>query len=193
MQVAVTPINRRPLHEEALERLRDLIIHGELAPGVRLNERELTEQLGVSRTPLREAFKVLATEGLIELLPHRGAIVAPLNDARLAETLAVVAALERLAGELVRRNATAAQVKEIRALHAELLANHRRGDFAGAAKFEQAIDLKIVKYSGNAVLHNAYRQLSASVYRARQAAAPSKERSDSAVRRLGELLAALAP
>ncbi|MGH8765245.1 MAG: GntR family transcriptional regulator, partial [Burkholderiales bacterium] len=71
----VTPISRRPLHEEAADRLRDLIVQGKLAPGARLNERLLTAQLGLSRTPLREAFKVLATEGLIELLPNRGAVV----------------------------------------------------------------------------------------------------------------------
>lgn len=158
-----------------------------------MNERMLTEQLGVSRTPLREAFKVLAAEGLIELQPHRGAIVAPVDTVRVAETLAVLGALERVAGKLARASATHAQINEIRALHAELLANHRRGDFAGTAKFEQAIYLKIVKYSGNAVLYNTYRQLSASVYRARQAATAPKERWDAAVRRLGEILATLAP
>jgi len=67
----VAPISRRPLHEEAVDRLRDLIIQGRLAPGARLNERVLCQQLGISRTPLREAFKVLATEGLVELLPNR--------------------------------------------------------------------------------------------------------------------------
>ncbi|MCC6211508.1 MAG: GntR family transcriptional regulator, partial [Burkholderiales bacterium] len=69
-----SPIVRRPLHEEAADRLRELIEQGRLAPGARLNERLLTGQLGVSRTPLREAFKVLATEGLVELLPNRGAV-----------------------------------------------------------------------------------------------------------------------
>ena len=64
-----TPIVRRPLHEEAADRIRDLIVQGQLAPGTRLNERLLTAQFGLSRTPLREAFKVLATEGLVELLP----------------------------------------------------------------------------------------------------------------------------
>src|SRR3990167_2376624 len=102
----VTPIIRRPLHEEATDRLRDLIVQGRLAAGVRLNERLLTAQLGVSRTPLREAFKVLATEGLVELLPNRGAIVAPMDPVRLAETLAVMGALESLARQLSFLNST---------------------------------------------------------------------------------------
>src|SRR5688572_3722411 len=184
-------IVRRPLHEEAADRLRDLIVQGRLVAGARLNERLLTAQLGVSRTPLREALKVLATEGLVELLPNRGAIVSQMDPDRLSETLAVMGALEALAGELCCRNATDAQVNEIRALHYEMLAYHARGDLAGYFKFNQAIHLKIVKYSGNAVLYNTYRQLNANVRRARYMANLSRERWDAAVREHNEILAAL--
>ena len=188
----LTPIARRPLHEEATERLRDLIVQGRLTPGARLNERVLTAQLGVSRTPLREAFKVLATEGLVELLPNRGAIVSEIDALRVAETLAVMGALEALAGEFACLNATDGQINEIRSLHHEMLANHARGDLAGYFKFNQAIHLKIVKYSGNTVLYNTYRQLNANVRRARYMANLSQERWDAAVREHGEILAALA-
>jgi DNA-binding GntR family transcriptional regulator len=186
-----TPIIRRPLHEEATERLRDLIVQGRLAAGIRLNERLLTAQLGLSRTPLREAFKVLATEGLVELLPNRGAIVSQMDPVRLAESLAVMGALEALAGELACRTATDAQINEIRALHYEMLAYHARGDLAGYFKFNQAIHLKLVKYSGNAVLFNMYRQMNGNVRRARYLANLSKERWDAAVREHDEILAAL--
>jgi DNA-binding GntR family transcriptional regulator len=185
------PITRRPLHEEATDRLRDLIVQGKLAPSIRLNERLLTAQLGVSRTPLREAFKVLATEGMVELLPNRGAIVAPMDPVRLAESLAVMGALEALAGELACQHATESQLNEIRALHYEMLAYHARGDLAGYFKFNQAIHLKIVKYAGNAVLFNTYKQLNGNVRRARYMANLSKERWDAAVREHGEILAAL--
>ena len=185
------PIIRRPLHEEAADRLRDLIIQGRLAAGTRLNERLLTAQLGLSRTPLREAFKVLATEGLVELLPNRGAIVSQMDPVRLSEILAVMGALEALAGELACANATDAQINEIRALHYEMLAYHARGDLAGYFKFNQAIHLKLVKYSGNAVLYNTYRQLNGNVRRARYVANLSKERWDAAVREHDEILAAL--
>jgi len=152
----------------------------------------LTAQLGVSRTPLREAFKVLATEGLVELLPNRGAIVSEIDPVRVAETLAVMGALEALAGELACASATDGQVNEIRSLHQEMLANHARGNLAGYFKFNQAIHLKIVKYSGNAVLFHAYRQLNANVRRARYMANLSQERWDAAVREHGEILDALA-
>jgi len=186
-----TPIVRRPLHEEATDRLRDMIVQGHLAPGVRLNERLLTAQLALSRTPLREAFKVLATEGLVELLPNRGAIVSQMDPVRLSESLVVTGALEALAGELACHSATDAQINEIRALHYEMLAYHARGDLAGYFKFNQAIHLKIVKYSGNAVLFNMYRQLNGNVRRARYMANLSKERWDAAVREHDEILAAL--
>jgi len=188
----ITPISRRPLHEEATDRLRDLIVQGRLVPGVRLNERLLTAQLGVSRTPLREAFKVLATEGLVELLPNRGAIVSEIDAVRLAETLAVMGALEALAGEFACVNASDGQINEIRSLHQEMLANHARGDLAGYFKFNQAIHLKIVKYSGNTVLYNTYRQQNVNVRRARYMANLSQDRWDAAMREHGEILEALA-
>jgi DNA-binding GntR family transcriptional regulator len=141
---------------------------------------------------LREAFKVLATEGLVELLPNRGAIVSGIDAARVAETLAVMGALEALAGELACASATDGQISEIRSLHQEMLANHARGDLAGYFKFNQAIHLKIVKYSGNAVLFHTYRQLNANVRRARYMANLSQERWDAAVREHGEILEALA-
>ncbi len=187
----VSPIIRRPLHEEATDRLRDLIVQGSLLPGSRLNERLLTAQLGLSRTPLREAFKVLATEGLVELLPNRGAIVSQMDPVRLGESLAVMGALEALAGELACRNATDAQINEIRALHYEMLAYHARNDLAGYFKFNQAIHLKLVKYSGNAVLYNIYRQMNGNVRRARYMANLSKERWDAAAREHDAILAAL--
>ena len=184
-------IARRPLHEEAADRLRELIVQGQLGPGTRLNERLLCVQFGVSRTPLREAIKLLAPEGLVELLPNRGAIVAKIDAAQVAETLAVMGALEALAGELACRNASDPQLGEIRALHYEMLAMHARGDLAGYFRFNQAIHLKLVKYSGNAMLYQIYRQLNANVRRARYMANLTRQRWDEAIREHEEILAAL--
>jgi len=88
------PIERRPLHEEVADRLRELVTEGVLPPGHHLNERVLCAQLGVSRTPLREAFKVLAAERLIELHPNRGASVAALSARDVAQLFEVMSALE---------------------------------------------------------------------------------------------------
>ncbi len=188
--LGLSPI-RRPLHAETVDRLRDLIVQGELAPGSRLNERVLTARLGVSRTPLREAIKLLATEGLVDLLPNRGAVVAPIDPARIAETLTVMGALESLAGELVCAQASDESLADIRALHYEMLAMHARRDLDGYFRYNQAIHLKIVEASGNAVLAQTYRQLNANVRRVRYMANLSAERWDAAVQEHEAILAAL--
>jgi DNA-binding GntR family transcriptional regulator len=188
----IVPISRRPLHEEAVSRLRELIEQGRLAPGARLNERVLCEQLGISRTPLREAIKLLATEGLVELLPNRGAVVTALDAQRLGETLQVMGALEAVAGELACRNASVERIQEIRRLHLEMIDSHAKGDLDAYFHFNQAIHARIVEASGNAVLATTYRQLNANVRRARYMANLSKERWDKAVREHEEILDALA-
>ena len=189
---AARAIARRPLHEDAIEQLRAMIVYGELAPGDRLNERVLCEQFAISRTPLREAFKLLALEGLVELLPNRGAIVARLDPVRISHTLAVMGALEGLAGEMACAQADDAAIAEMRALHFEMLATHARGDLSGYFKYNQLIHQKIVEASGNPVLAATYRQLNTSVRRVRYMANLSPERWDAAVREHEAILAALA-
>lgn len=92
-------IARTPLHEEVTNRLRDMIVESKLVPGERIQELQLAQQLGVSRTPIREALKVLTSEGLVELLPLRGAIVKVFTDKDARDMLDVIALLEAFAGE----------------------------------------------------------------------------------------------
>jgi DNA-binding GntR family transcriptional regulator len=72
MTADIISIPRAALHEQVAHRLRQMLVENRIAPGAKLNERELSEVLQVSRTPLREAIKMLAAEGLVELLPNRG-------------------------------------------------------------------------------------------------------------------------
>ena len=181
----------RLLHETVVDRLRDLIVQGELPPGAKLNERVLCDRLGMSRTPLREALKYLASEGLVSLLPNRGAIVAPLDRSRVVEIFAVLGALEALAGDLACRHATDADITEIRALHYEMLAHHARGQLADYFRCNQDIHLKILEASGNQTLAATYRGLNAHVRRARYMANLSRERWDQAVAEHQDILAAL--
>lgn len=182
---------KRLLLDSVVERLRDRIVQGELAPGARLNERVLCGELGISRTPLREALRYLASEGLVELLPHRGAVVTDLTCEKIEEIFEVMSVLEGLAGELACRNATDAQIHEIRALHYQMLAHHARGELAEYFRCNQAIHLRLVAASGNQTLFETYQNLNAHVRRARYMANLSKERWDQAVREHGEILEAL--
>ena len=100
------PIARRPLHEELAEHLRQLIIECALEPGSKISEKNLCAQFAVSRTPLREALKLLSTEGLVQLTPHRGASVTELTTEELEHIFPVMGALEALAGELACQHVT---------------------------------------------------------------------------------------
>jgi DNA-binding GntR family transcriptional regulator len=182
---------RRLLHASAVDRLRDMIVQGVLGAGAKLNERALSEQLGLSRTPLREALKVLSTEGLVALQPNRGAVVATLTEHMVREIFAVMGALEALAGELACRNMTADQFNEIRALHYQMLAHHARGELAPYFRCNQEIHLAIVAASGNATLAATYRSLNAHVRRARYMANLSPERWGQAVAEHEKILDAL--
>lgn len=182
----------RLLHETVVDRLRDMIVQGELEAGTKLNERVLCETLGASRTPLREALKYLASEGLVRLLPNRGAIVAPLEPERVKQTFAVMGALEALAGELACRNASDAEINEIRALHYQMLAHHARGELAEYFRCNQEIHAKLVEAAGNEPLAEVYRSLNANVRRARYMANYSRERWNEAVEEHEEMLRALA-
>jgi DNA-binding GntR family transcriptional regulator len=183
---------RAAIHAELLESLRDLIVEGELPPDSRVPERLLCARFGVSRTPLREALKVLAAEGLLELLPNRGARVARMTAEDIAQTLKVIGTLEALAGELACARLTDDELAEVRALHHEMLAHHARRDRLAYFKANQAIHQAIVAASGNAVLAQTYASLSGRIRRARYAANLDPKRWDEAVAEHELLLQALA-
>ena len=115
------PIVRHNLHDAIVTRVRDMIIEGTLAPGTRVHEGHLGQELGVSRTPLREALKYLASEGLLELSPGRGAVVRKFSPKDVQDSLLVLANLESLAGTLACARATDEEIREIRHLHDEMM------------------------------------------------------------------------
>jgi DNA-binding GntR family transcriptional regulator len=160
-------IRRLPLHDEVVKHLRQLILDGRLKPGSRVPERVVCEQLGVSRTPLREAFKVLATEGLIELLPNRGVVVSRLSAGDLDDMFPVLEALEALSGELACARITDEEIDEIRALHNAMRECYRRKERAKYFRINQQIHERILAAARNAVLSNVYSSLSSRIRRAR--------------------------
>ncbi len=185
------PIARASLHDQLVARLRDLIVEGELDPGARVPERALCERFGVSRTPLREALKVLASEGLLELLPNRGATVARLTARDLDEMFPVMGALEALAGALACARITDREMAELRALHYQMVLHHTRGERAEYFAVNQDIHEKILDAAHNPTLGSAYRNLSGRIRRARYAANMESARWAQAVAEHEEMLAAL--
>jgi DNA-binding GntR family transcriptional regulator len=144
------------LHQQVGARLRQLIVEGEIEPGRKLNERALAEQLRVSRTPLREAIRMLAAEGLVELLPNRGAVAAQLSARDIADTFELIAGLEGQSGELAAQRITDAELSEIRALHYEMLAAHTRRDLPVYYRLNATIHNHINAAARNPVLRHTY-------------------------------------
>ncbi len=155
----VQPIRRASLHDEVTARVRDLIVDGTLAAGAPIHEVELAGQLGVSRTPVREALKVLASEGLVELLPGRGAAVKVFTAKDAQDMLALIALLEEYAGQ---RAAAASddEIAAIVALHAKMREHYARRERAEYFRLNQEIHNAIVLAAGNptlAMLHGILR------------------------------------
>ena len=184
-------IDRQGLSAVVTARLRDMIVEGSLKPGTRLNERVLCEQLSISRTPLREAFKTLAVEGLIDLTPNRGAVVAQMSTAEIEQTFEVMGALEALSGEAACARATAGEIAEIRALHYEMLAAHARRDLPAYYKLNHAIHNRINQAARNPVLTETYLQINARIQSLRFRSNFNQEKWDAAVRQHSAMLDAL--
>lgn len=149
-------VERQRLHDAVVEHLQNLIIEGVLAPGVKLNEREVCERLGISRTPLREAMKVLASEGLIEIAPNRGAFVSKMNDTEIWETFEMMSGLEALSGELAAERISPAEIADIKVLHQAMLVCRTQNDLPGYYSRNQTIHNKINAAARNSVLRQLY-------------------------------------
>ena len=163
----VLPIARRSLHHEVASLIRDMIIAGELAPGIRIAEAELCARFGVSRTPLREALKVLAVEGLVVLQPNRGAAVARITPEEIDELFPIMGVLEALAGEIACERLSEQDLAEIEGLHADMVDAHRRGEWVACSKLNRAIHEKIFAVAGNAALIQLYQTLMVRIHAAR--------------------------
>ena len=155
------------LHEGLLDGLRALIDDGALLPGARVPERELCERFHVSRTPLRECLKVLAAEGLVTLLPNRGARIATLGDEHLLHLFEVIAALEAEGGRLACQRIAPDAVAEIQGMHHQMHAHFLRRELREYFTLNQAIHEAILRAAGNPVLCATHAGLAGRITRAR--------------------------
>ena len=184
-------VPRTGLHEQAARKLRALIVRGYLSPGEALLEVSLSEALGISRTPLREALKQLAAEGLVELRLNRGAVVAPLRSDELIELFEAVSGIERCAAELAARRMTASDMQRLEALQKRIERHHGRGELRDYFEANQQIHSAIVGFARNSVLKASHEALLARAERARFFALAADGRWDESVHEHRQILAAL--
>ncbi len=184
-------VSRLPLTSQVATIIRDMIVEDKIKPGERIRERQLSEELNVSRTPLREALKILEGEKLVALLPNRGAVVANPAPEEVKELLQVLGALEALGGRLAADCATDLEIAEIRALHFEMLAAFSRKDRLSYFKLNQKIHTSIVAASRNASLIDTHRHFNARLYRVRYRSNEKNEKWPQAVNQHEEIISAL--
>ena len=170
------PISRDPLHIQVANRLRDMIVHGDLKPGERVPFAQLAEELGVSLTPLREAFKVLAEDGLVEQTPNRGVRVLPYTAAEATALFEVIAELESLAAKLAAVRMSDDDLANLEALHEQM-----RGEYESRSKdpyfdINSRIHRMIVGLSGNDVLISTHTKLMVRANRGRYIAIVNEDR-----------------
>lgn len=144
---AVAPLTTRALYEEVAERLRERIFRRELPPGSWIDELKLAEEYGISRTPLREALKVLAAEGLVTMRLRRGAYVTEVSEQDLAEVYHLLALLESDAAGVAAERASEQEMQQLQQLHERLRAAERdREEFF---RLNEAFHAELLRIAGN--------------------------------------------
>ncbi len=191
LQETTQPIARRSLHDELVDRLRELITEGRLRSGTKVPEKELCERFGVSRTPLREALKVLAAEGLVTLTPNRGATVRRLTLGELADVFPVMGALEALAGEIACQHVTDGELQRVRTLHEAMVEHWQAGELQPYFRCNRQIHDAILDATRNPTLQATHRALASRILGARYVANLTPERWRRAVEEHEAILAAL--
>src|SRR3978361_650465 len=145
--MSAVPLTPRALYEEVAELLRQRIFNQELEPGAWIDELKLAEEYGISRTPLREALKVLATEGLVTMKVRRGAYVTEVSAKDLTDVYHLLSLLESDAAGVVAERASGAQIKELQALHDKLEA--AAGDREKFFSLNERFHLRLLEIAGN--------------------------------------------
>jgi phosphonate utilization transcriptional regulator len=155
----VGPIARRPLHEEAVDRLRSAIVQGELAPGDKLIEAALAESLGVSRGPVREAFRMLEEAGLVRQEKNRGVFVRDIPLAEALEIFDLRAMMDEAVGRQLAEHITPEQLRQVRAMVEAMERSVKAGDADAYHLLNLEFHDTLVAFSGNRKLTALYRRV----------------------------------
>lgn len=156
-----------PLRDVVFNTLRQAILKGELAPGERLMEIQLADRLGVSRTPIREAIRKLELEGLVLMIPRKGAEVARISEKSLRDVLEVRRSLEELASELACRRMSEEELDELTAAKDEFAKAVAEGDIMEMAESDEKFHDVIYNGTANSRLVQILNNLREQMYRYR--------------------------
>ncbi len=156
-----------PLRDVVIQTLRQAILTGELAPGERLLEIQLADKLGVSRTPVREAIRELAQEGLVTMIPRRGAVVAQITEKSMNDVLEIRRALDALSVELACERITEEELAALKGACDKFEQKLKTGEMREMVAADMELHDIITQASGNARLHQLVNNLYEQMYRYR--------------------------
>jgi len=150
------------LRERIVEFIKDAVVSGRLKPGERVPEQEIAANFGISRTPIREAFRQLETEGFISLIPRKGAVVSPITDKDVVEFYAIKSLLEGYAARTACDALTPRDIKRLEGLNTAMERCADRGDVKGFFRFDNQFHDTFLKACGNdklcALVHSLVQQ-----------------------------------
>jgi DNA-binding GntR family transcriptional regulator len=184
-------LERKSIAGKVADTLRNRIVLGEMTPGSRIIERLVCAELNVSRTPVREALKLLEADGIVEISRNRGARVTEYTPNEALELFDVIAVLESLAAERLAASITIDTLADLEELHARMLTFYRAGAIEPYFDTNTQIHDMVIRACGNAALEEAHRRVTARARRGRFLAIMDPARLDQAVEEHQELMAAL--
>ncbi len=157
------------LREKILETIREAILKGNLKPGEKVAEPELAERFGISRTPIREAFRQLESEGYLTVIPRKGAVVAALSERDVQEFYAIKSILEGYAAELAAKNLTDKELEKLETINNKLKQLASEGDVKAFYRVHNEFHETFLKAADNSKLYELIHQLGMKFSRLRMA------------------------
>ncbi|MDT8440200.1 MAG: GntR family transcriptional regulator [Desulfuromonadales bacterium] len=178
------------LREKILETIRDAILRGSLKPGERVSEPELAERFGISRTPIREAFRQLESEGYLEVVPRKGAVVASLSERDVEEFYAIKSILEGYAARMAAEKLSDREIERLEAINAKLEEVAGEGDVKSFFRVHNEFHDLFIKAAGNDKLQELINQLLLKFNRLRLASLAQPGRMQISVQEHKKMIAA---
>lgn len=169
------------LREKILETIRDAILKGSLKPGERVSEPDLAERFGISRTPIREAFRQLESEGYLQVIPRKGAVVASLSERDIEEFYAIKIILEGFAARMAAEKLTEKDIERLESINDRLQQIAQEGDVKTFFRVHNEFHEVFIKAAGNERLYEMINQLVMKFKRLRLASLSQPGRMDISV------------
>lgn len=183
-------IQKKTLHQEIANNLRAMIMSGELKEGDKIKEKELCDMMGISKTPLREALRVLSAEGLIRLIPNRGSYVTTPTFEEIKEMFDVMSVLEGVCARTAAEKMGSKDFSKLEKLHNKLEENFRRRDPKGYIHQNNSYHALVQELAGNKTLNQIVNGLRQKILLYRFQSLNLPERFEQSIREHRDLLAA---